>query len=57
MRFLRNVFVCLVLAVASLHNMKMRPDEIEALMAALREPKVAHVLREEDLDGDDPFRA
>lgn len=30
----------------------MRPDEVEALMAAMRQPKVAHTLIEEDYNDD-----
>jgi hypothetical protein len=52
MRRIRNVMICLVLAAASLHNIRMRADEIEALMEAMREPKVAHVLQEEQDNGD-----
>jgi len=52
MRRIRNVMICVVLAAASLHNVRMRPDQIEALMEAMREPKVAHVLQEERDNGD-----
>jgi hypothetical protein len=52
MRRIRNVMICVVLAASSLHNVRMRPDEIEALMEAMREPKVAHVLQEEQDNGD-----
>jgi hypothetical protein len=52
MRRIRNAMVCLVLAAASLHNVRMRADEIEALMEALRQPKVAHTLQEEQDNGD-----
>jgi hypothetical protein len=52
MRRIRNVMICVVLAAASLHNVRMRPDQIEALMEAMREPKVAHVLQEEQDNGD-----
>jgi hypothetical protein len=52
MRRIRNVFICVVLAASSLHNVRMRPDEIEALMEAMRQPKVAHVLQEEQDNGD-----
>ena len=31
---------------------KMRPDEIETLMVAVRQPQVAHVLRKEHDNGD-----
>ncbi|HEY3825975.1 MAG TPA: hypothetical protein VGL82_15525 [Bryobacteraceae bacterium] len=52
MRRFRNLMICVVLAAASLHNVKMRPDQIEALMEAMRNPKVAHVLQEEHDNGD-----
>jgi hypothetical protein len=47
MRRIRNLMICVFLAAASLHNVRMRADEIEALMEAMRKPKVAHELREE----------
>ena len=53
MRRIRNLMICVVLAAASLHNVKMRPDQIEALMEAMREPKVAHTLPDEQDNGDD----
>ena len=52
MRRIRNVMICVVLAASSLHNVRMRPDEIEALMEAMRKPKVAHELQEEQDSGD-----
>ena len=52
-RRIRNLMICLVLAASSLHNVRMRPDEIEALMEAMREPKVAHTLPDEQDNGDD----
>ena len=52
MRRIRNVMICVVLAASSLHNVRIRPDEIEALMEAMRQPKVAHVLQEEQDNGD-----
>jgi len=33
----------------------MRPEEIEALMAAMNTPKIAHVLPDENNNGDDPI--
>ena len=51
-RRIRNVMICLVLAASSLHNVRMRPDEIEALMEAMRKPKVARELQEEQDNGD-----
>ena len=52
MRRIRNVMICVVLAASSLHNVRMRPDEIEALMEAMRKPKIAHELQEEQDNGD-----
>jgi hypothetical protein len=52
MRRIRNALMCLCLAAASLQGIKMRPDEIEALMEAMRKPKVARVLRVESDDGE-----
>ncbi len=31
----------------------MRADEVEALMASMREPKIVHTLREEDDNDED----
>jgi hypothetical protein len=42
-----------MLAVNCLHGTPVRPEEIEALMQAMNTPKVAHVLPDEDYDGDD----
>ncbi len=52
LRKLRNVLFCAILAVSSVRGVPMRADEVEALMAAMREPKVAHTLPDEDHDGD-----
>jgi hypothetical protein len=52
MRRIRNAIVCLVLAAAALHNIRMRPDQIEELMEAMRKPKVAHTLQVEQDNGD-----
>jgi len=32
----------------------MRPEEIEALMADMNQPKIAHVLPDENFNGADP---
>jgi hypothetical protein len=53
MRAVRNILFCLMLAVNCLHGTPVRPEEIEALMQAMNTPKVAHVLPDEDYDGDD----
>ena len=48
----RGVFICLVLCAALSMGAPMRPDEIEELMSALNQPKIAHTLPEESDDGD-----
>ena len=53
LRQLRNMLFCFMIAVNVLHGTPMRVDEIETLMAAMKAPKVAQTLREEDLQGDD----
>jgi hypothetical protein len=45
--------LCLVLVLGSLQGVQMRPEEIEALMAAMNTPKVTHVLPDENFNGDD----
>ena len=49
-RRIRNILICLCLAAASFHGVKMRHDQVEALMEAMRKPKVAHVLQMESDD-------
>jgi hypothetical protein len=51
---LRNVMFCFVLGFGSLLGVPMCPEEIEALMANMNKPKIAHVLPDEDFHGDDP---
>jgi hypothetical protein len=48
----RTIFLCLVLEVGALTGVPMRPEEIRELMQTLNQPKVAHVLKETDDDGD-----
>jgi hypothetical protein len=48
MKRLRDVLICLVLAFASAAGAPMRADEVEALMSAMNQPKLAHTLRDED---------
>ena len=57
MKRLRDVFLCIVLAAASAAGIPMRPDEVEELMRAMNQPKVAHTLREEDREDDPLTRA
>jgi hypothetical protein len=45
---------CLVLGLGSLQGAPMCPEEIEALMAAMNTPKIAHLRPEENNNGDDP---
>ena len=52
LRKLRTLFFCVMLSVNLLSGVQMRPDEIETLMAAMRQPKVAHTLPDESYDGD-----
>ena len=54
MRRLRDVFFCIVLALASASGVPMRADEVQELMQAMNQPKVAHTLQEERRD-DDPL--
>ena len=49
---LGGVFLCLVLCGALGMGAQMRPDEIEELMRALNQPKVARTLPDESDDGD-----
>jgi hypothetical protein len=53
LRWFRDFLICIILAASCLHGARVRPDEIKALMEALNEPKVAHVLPDEDYGGDD----
>jgi hypothetical protein len=57
MRRLRDVFFCVVLAAASAAGMPMRANEVEELMRAMNQPKLAHTLREEDREDDPLTRA
>ena len=52
-RKLRDVLFCVILALSSIQGVPMRADEVEALMAAMREPMVAHTLPDENHNADD----
>ena len=52
-RCIRNLMICIILAMNSLHGAYMRHDQVQELMDAMNTPKLAHVLREEDDSGDD----
>jgi hypothetical protein len=49
---LRTLLVCAMLEYAAMMGAPMRPDEIEELMRQMNQPKLAHVLRDEDDNGD-----
>lgn len=49
---LRVLVVCLGLEIGVLSGVPMRPDEIQELVNQMNQPKVAHVLRTEDDEGD-----
>jgi hypothetical protein len=53
LRWIRNLMICVILAGNSMHGVYMRQDQVQELMNALNAPKVAHVLREEDDNGND----
>lgn len=46
-----RVAFCLILEASALMGAPVRPDEVEELMQALRQPKVAHVLPDEPDNG------
>jgi hypothetical protein len=48
------VFVCFVLEFGVLCGVPMPPEEIRALLDAMNQPKLAHVLPSEDDEGSDP---
>ncbi len=51
MKRFRNALFCIVLALASATGAPMRPDEVEELMRAMNQPKVAHTLPDENPSG------
>jgi hypothetical protein len=51
---LRAILLCLALGMGSLMGAPMRAEEIEELMAAMNQPKIAHTLRDETDQGDPP---
>ena len=54
-RFCKLVF-CSILAVASFGGAPMRPEEIEELMHAMNQPKIAHTLPDDSESGDDKIK-
>ena len=55
MKRFRNIFFCLTLALASIANVPMRPEEVEELLRSMNKPKVAHVLPMENDGGEPPL--
>jgi hypothetical protein len=53
---LRVLLTCAALEFGVLIGAPMRPDEIRELMHQMNQPKLAHVLRNEDDAGDDDER-
>jgi hypothetical protein len=49
---LRTILVCAVLEFGAMIGLPMRPDEIEALMRTMNQPKVTHTLPDETDNGD-----
>ena len=54
-RFGKAMF-CGILAVAAFGGAPMRPEEVEELMYAVNQPKIAHTLPEGAETGDDLLR-
>lgn len=53
-RFCKLMF-CVMLEAAAIGGAPVRPDEVEELMYAMNQPKVAHILPD-DADTGDDFR-
>ena len=54
---LRVLVVCVALEMGVFSGVPMRPDEIQALMNQMNQPKIEHVLPSENDAGDDPETA
>ena len=54
---LRVLVVCLLLQMGALSGVPMRPDKIEELLHQMNQPKMAHVVPEDDDEGDGPRSA
>jgi hypothetical protein len=52
MRRFRNVFLGLVLACAAISGGPVPIEEVEELMQAVSQPKIAHTLPDENPDGE-----
>jgi hypothetical protein len=53
-RFCKFVF-CTMLAAASIGGAPMRAEDVEEMMHAMNEPRVAHTLPDGAENGDDPI--
>lgn len=51
---LRVLLACMTLEAAVIMGMPMRPEQIKELMHQMNQPVLAHVLRSEDDETDDP---
>jgi len=51
-----KVMFCAILGAASISGAPMRAEEVEELMYAMNQPKIAHTLPDRADDGDDPIR-
>jgi hypothetical protein len=54
-RFCKFVF-CTMLAVASIGGAPLRPEEVEELMHAMNQPKIARTLPDDAENGDELIR-
>lgn len=50
---LRAMLVCATLQIGVIWGVPMRPEQIQALMHAMSQPQLAHVIPEEDEEGDE----
>jgi len=50
----RSIFLCVVLEFGAITGVPMPPEKIRALLDAMNQPSVAHVLPEEDEGGGPP---
>ena len=51
---LRTVFLCVMLEFGVMAGVPMRPEQIRELMNQINQPKLVHVLTDEDRSSDDP---
>jgi hypothetical protein len=49
---LRNLLLCLTLAMSSLAGVPMRAEEIEELLRAVNQPRIAYTIPDESDDGE-----